>query len=760
MKISVIVPFNKGDDYLRDCLNSLAEMKYKDFEVILVTDRYNGDITKITSDYEKRLSIRIFNTEGSATGVAAARNIGLNEAKGEFVYFLDADDYLFDEALQVLAEAADETGEDIIYGKKHFTYYKRDVFLPIYIEKREALIAQKFNEQNEQGEAEQETEEESEEELSDEEREEKELAHRSNAKRKAIKRLIYNKERFRNVSVLHMLIRRSCIEDAKLRFDESFKYYSDALFLAKLLDTDVKTRKKYHSHYIKRSHQNSVDHPALTQIMDEGRFPEMVKAFRQMMDDVNPEGSVRKAVDHQLVVYFCNYFALKIKRSENEVWRTERFETMRKLAVNILPGNLKKEKLLFRKLIKALQKGNLDKCRSLITKRLGIRKFLSIFKRKHVIGKYLYRSKFLKKPVVKNRIMFETFFGKSYSDSPKYIYEYIAKTYPGKYDLIWVLNERTKLPYEGKRVKRFSIKYMYYLATAKYFVYNVRQPSFFKKRKGTVFFETWHGTPLKKLAFDLDEVFGASPNYKKQIYKQSRSWDYLLAANKFSSDIFRRCYKFDGKMCECGYPRNDIMHADNRDEVAARVKKELNIPSGKKVLLYAPTWRDDECYGHGQYKFELKLDLNRMKERLGDDYVVLLRTHYYIADAIDTTQYGDFTRNVCRYSDISELYLVSDIIITDYSSVFFDYANLKRPMLFYTYDLDKYRDVLRGFYIDMEKELPGPLLFTTDEVIDSVLNIDAVSAKYAERYKEFYERFCGWEDGHGAEKCARKLLGK
>lgn len=757
MKISVIIPFDKGDDYLRDCLNSLAEMKFKNFEVVLVTDHYNGDITVITSEYKKRLDIKVFSTDEGKTGVAAARNTGLDHAQGEYVYFLDADDYLFEEALKVLLDSAEETGEDIIYGKKHYTYYKRDVFLPIYIEKREALIAQQLSEQNEIGGVEEETEEE---ELTEEEKEERELTHRNNARRKGIKRLVANKQRLRNVSVLNLLIRRSVIEDNGLRFDEGLKYYSDADFLVRLLDKDVKLRKRYHAHYIKRSHQDPVSHPALTQMMDEGRFPEMIKTFRKMMEEVNPEGYVRTAIDHQVVVYFCDYFAQKIKRSENDVWRTDRFETMKKLAEEILPENLKKEKLLYRKLIKALKKGNVAKCKSITTNRLGFHKFLSVFKKKHVIGKYLYRSRFLKKPVVQNRIMFETFFGKSYSDSPKYIYEYIAKTYPGKYELIWVLNEKTKLPYEGKRVKRFSLKYMYYLATTKYFVYNVRQPSFFKKRKGTVFFETWHGTPLKKLAFDLDEVFGASPNYKKQIYKQSRSWDYLLAANKFSSETFRRCYRFDGKMCECGYPRNDILHAENRDEIAAKVKKELNIPVDKKVLLYAPTWRDDECYGHGQYKFELKLELDKMKARLGDGYVVLLRTHYYIADAIDTSAYGDFTRNVCRYSDISELYLISDIIITDYSSVFFDYANLRRPMLFYTYDMDKYRDVLRGFYIDMEKELPGPLLYTTEEVIDSILNIDKVTEKYASKYDEFYERFCSWEDGHGAEKCAQKLLKK
>ena len=115
--------------------------------------------------------------------------------------------------------------------------------------------------------------------------------------------------------------------------------------------------------------------------------------------------------------------------------------------------------------------------------------------------------------------------------------------------------------------------------------------------------------------------------------------------------------------------------------------------------------------------------------------------------------------NFSKYDDISELYLISDICITDYSSVFFDYANLRRPMLFFTYDLDKYRDVLRGFYIDMLTEVPGPILFTTEEVIDSVKNIESVKKTYAERYDIFYERFCSWEDGHASENCVKHVFG-
>jgi CDP-glycerol glycerophosphotransferase len=211
-------------------------------------------------------------------------------------------------------------------------------------------------------------------------------------------------------------------------------------------------------------------------------------------------------------------------------------------------------------------------------------------------------------------------------------------------------------------------------------------------------------------------------------------------------------------MLETGYPRNDIMHWDNKDEIAKEIREKLGIPKNKKTVLYAPTWRDDEYYTKGQYKFTLKLDLKLMKEQLGNDYVILLRTHYFIADSIDVTGLEDFAYNLSKYDDISELYLISDYLITDYSSVFFDYANLKRPMLFYTYDLEKYRDVLRGFYIDIEEELPGPLLFTTEEIIDAIKNMDELTDKYKEKYDLFYDKFCAWEDGQASDKVAKAVF--
>ncbi|MDI9489535.1 MAG: CDP-glycerol glycerophosphotransferase family protein, partial [Bacillota bacterium] len=193
-------------------------------------------------------------------------------------------------------------------------------------------------------------------------------------------------------------------------------------------------------------------------------------------------------------------------------------------------------------------------------------------------------------------------------------------------------------------------------------------------------------------------------------------------------------------------------------EIAADIKRKLNIPEGKKIILYAPTWRDDEYYGRGEYKFSLKLNLGLLKKELGDDHIVLLRTHYFIADHLDTTGVEDFAINVSKYDDITELYLISDILITDYSSVFFDYANLRRPILFYTYDLDKYRDMLRGFYLDIEKDVPGPLLFTDEEVVAAIKNIDNIIVEYKDKYDDFYEKYCSLETGHAAEMVAKRVF--
>src|SRR5699024_4905372 len=307
-----------------------------------------------------------------------------------------------------------------------------------------------------------------------------------------------------------------------------------------------------------------------------------------------------------------------------------------------------------------------------------------LLKGKKKLFLFLYRHFFMKLPLKSKVIVFESFRGKYYSDNPKNIYEYLkANNYD--YTYVWIVkNRRVEIPGKPERVKRFSLRYYYYLARAKYRVMNSRLSRNLQKPNGVVYLQTWHGTPLKKLALDMDEVHipGITAEaYKRNFVKETKKWDYLISPNYYSTKIFRRAFDFQGKIIESGYPRNDILYNWNETDVV-RIRQKLKIPSGKKVILYAPTWRDNEYYVKGQYKFELQLDLERMKTRLGDEYVILLRMHYFIANQFYVAPFSDFAFDVSDYDDIAEIYIISDILITDYSSVFFDFANLKRPMLF------------------------------------------------------------------------------
>ena len=289
----------------------------------------------------------------------------------------------------------------------------------------------------------------------------------------------------------------------------------------------------------------------------------------------------------------------------------------------------------------------------------------------------------------------------------------------------------------------------------------MKQPLSVPKREETVLLETWHGTPLKRLAFDLNDVVGGVSNYKDKFYRQKEAWDYLLSDNPFSTEKFQSCFMYPKeKILEYGYPANDPLYAPDREERAKEIKKKLGIPLDKKVIMYAPTWRDDNYYEIGQFKFDLDLDVNRLEKEFGDEYVILLRLHYLVVEALDMSKYGDFAVNGSAYDDVTDLYLITDILITDYSSVFFDFANLKRPVLYYTYDLERYRDVLHGFYLSMEDDLPGPMLLTNDEVVDAIKNIDKIEEQYKDRYEEFYNRFCCVDDGHASERVVKKIFGE
>ncbi len=364
-------------------------------------------------------------------------------------------------------------------------------------------------------------------------------------------------------------------------------------------------------------------------------------------------------------------------------------------------------------------------------------------------------------PKKKKTLIFESFLGKQYSCNPRAIYEYIQTNYEG-YTCYWSYDPRYRNQFDDyglHLLPRFSIKWLLVMSRAKFWISNSRLPLWIPKPKNTIYLQTWHGTPLKKLGVDIEEVHmpgTTTEQYKNNFTTESSRWNYLISPNHYSSQIFTRAFDFKGELIESGYPRNDFLVNHTLDDIHLILTK-IGVPVGKKVILYAPTWRDNEYHKKGHYSFSMQLDLEKMQKELGEEYVILMRLHYLVADQLDLQRFKNFAYDVSSYSDIRELYVVADMLITDYSSVFFDYSILKRPMIFFTYDIDTYRNKLRGFYFDLEEQAPGPLVKTTEDVIGEVKNMSQKLVNVTHR-NAFFKDFIDLEDGRATERVVKKLL--
>jgi CDP-glycerol glycerophosphotransferase len=361
---------------------------------------------------------------------------------------------------------------------------------------------------------------------------------------------------------------------------------------------------------------------------------------------------------------------------------------------------------------------------------------------------------------LKDEVLFVSWKGKQCGDNPRAIADELRRRGDDR-EHLWVVNDWSVPVPEGARgVLPGTEEYLEALARSKYLISNDDMTAVHTRREGQLYVQTWHGTPLKRIGFDIDQPqFISGTGYFEHLAQDVAKWDLLLSPNPFSTPIMRNAFHFDGEICESGYPRNDLLHSTESKAIAAQARQRLGLPDGKKVVLYAPTWRDNQYYASGRYRFDFRFDLERAWQALGDDYVVLVRGHHHMADDVSAGSRPGFAFNVTRYPDISELFLVSDVMITDYSSVMFDFAPTGKPMLFFTYDLEQYRDSLRGFYFDFEAEAPGPLLDTSDEVTAALADIDAVAAKHQASYEAFAAKFCPLDDGKAAARACDRIFG-
>jgi CDP-glycerol glycerophosphotransferase len=358
---------------------------------------------------------------------------------------------------------------------------------------------------------------------------------------------------------------------------------------------------------------------------------------------------------------------------------------------------------------------------------------------------------------LRDTVLYDTFSGRQFSDSPRAVFEELVRR-EAPLEHLWVVrDQQVALPPDARAVAVNSGEWYEALATSRFVVANSHQSPWFRRREGQVLVQTWHGTPLKRIAHDIEAVQFADSRYLEKVAEESPNWSFLISPNSFSTPILRRAFRLTGELLESGYPRNDLLRAPDADERAARVRERLGLPEGRKVVLYAPTWRDDQFYGQGRYKFDFRIDLGHAADTLGDNHVLLVRKHPNIVDSVPGAGDG-FVFDVSGYPEVAELFLIADVLVTDYSSLMFDFASTGRPMLFFTYDLDHYRDDLRGFYFDFEAQAPGPLLGTSAELVEAIRDVDRVAADYAEPYAAFRRDFCDFDDGKASARVIERMF--
>lgn len=357
----------------------------------------------------------------------------------------------------------------------------------------------------------------------------------------------------------------------------------------------------------------------------------------------------------------------------------------------------------------------------------------------------------LRRPLDENLAVYCAYWGRGYTCNPAAIHAKARELAPHIRSVFLVEPEAVDaLPKDIEHAVIGSRRGWEVLARAKYLVNNANFADGVVKRPGSVHVQTQHGTPLKKMGVDQSTypvVAAATGSFAKLLSRVDR-WDYNLSSNRHSTQMWERAFPGGYEALEYGYPRNDVYCTATAQDVAG-VRERLGVPEGKTALLYAPTHRD---YSTG---FASRLDLEAFCEEIGEEFVVLLRAHYFYDEGrgrgsrriIDVTGHRS-SEDVC---------LAADTLITDYSSIMFDYANLDRPIVVYADDWEVYRET-RGVYFDVLEEPPGRVARTPGELAALFTDGSYADPAAAVLRARFRERFCQFDDGRAAERVVRRVL--
>jgi CDP-glycerol glycerophosphotransferase len=361
----------------------------------------------------------------------------------------------------------------------------------------------------------------------------------------------------------------------------------------------------------------------------------------------------------------------------------------------------------------------------------------------------------LGRPVNPHLAVFSAYWNRGVACNPAAIAAKLAELAPQIHP-VWVVTEENAalLPPGTDHVVPGSRRYWEVLATAKYLVSNVNFPNAVVKRPDAIHLQTHHGTPLKRMGLDQMAYPAAAQGLDFQaLLERIDKWDYSVSANSHTTRMWERAYPSHYVSLDHGYPRNDVYYTAAAEDIRG-VRDRLGIAPGRRAVLYAPTHRDYEA------GWTPRLDLAALADRLGEDTVLLVRGHYFYGGAaspLTNLRRTGRIIDVSSYDPVEELCLAADALVTDYSSIMFDYANLDRPIVIYADDWETYRTT-RGVYFDLMAEAPGPVARTQEELTE-ILTTEAWRDEGAAKTRAvFRRRFCEYDDGRAAERVVRRVF--
>lgn len=718
--ISVIVPVYNVKSYLSACLDSILNQDFSSYEVVIIDDGSTDGSGELADQYASRHpdKVRVIHQENQ--GLGGARNTGIKNAIGEYVAFVDSDDWIKPNMLSILWHEIQQTGADIAVCGLVCITEKGEVVGRV-TETQSFHVALSFSE--------------------------------------------HKDIMLCNPSACNKLYRKSLFIDHDIWFP-SHVWYEDIRTIPKLYTVSssmVFTNQCLYC-YLQRS-------GSIMNNTDVNRNRELLDAFDELRSfycdrglwDCFQDELIYLAVSHLYIAA-----SVRIIRSVNGASYILLHEIERYMQLNF-PNFLKNPYLnqmdRNKKIVFALlQNRHYRVIRLLFQLRDSINRlvmrakgWLQLLKRAipklirgmkgycfHILPMFLFRIA----PIDRKKIFITSYYGKGFGDNGKYIAQELHRQKPD-IKIYWQTDDRFSLPEYITPVRNRSILGLYHQTTAKIWIDNSRKTSYTLKRKKQYYIQTWHGgIGPKRVEKDAENQL--PKDYIDSAKQDSKMTDLMISNSTFCTELYRRAFWYDGEILECGSPRVDFLF--NCTELDKKqIKTKLGVSENNRIVLYAPTFRKDknvDCYS---IDFSSVLHL---LSQSNDSWKILIRLHPAVANRADFIAYDDNIINATDYPDLYEILAIADVIITDYSSVMFEAAYVGKAVFLFATDILAYRQD-RNLYFDLD-DLPFPLAQTNDELLDNIRNFSMSS--YQQGLETLRSKFGIKEEGHASEAVAQQIL--